>query len=205
VFIGYPFPVGERSGRVAATEIDAGMKAPAPRGRRRAVDRFQDAFRRRLRGVAIGLLLVNLALGLFARQQQHATVDRAIDIFDTAFISTNYVHLAQMSFQHFADVRSHATDTAEIAKANALLDDVLSDMDVAIERSTSPRNRAEAREVRSYIAALPFLDLDGQLLSDRLADIQQSLERLATRNTAVGLMASPASCWPASRSCCCIA
>ena len=174
---------------MTATESNAGTKAPAARGRRRAVDRFQDAFRRRLRGVAIGLLLVNLALGLFARQQQHATVDRAIDIFDTAFISTNYVHLAQMSFQHFADVRSHATDAAEIAVANTLLDDVLSDIDVAIDRSSSPRNRSDAQAIRSYIAALPYLDLDGQSLSDRLTDIQQGLERLATRNTAVGLMA----------------
>ncbi len=174
---------------MSVTEINAGTKAPAARRHRRAVDRFQDAFRRRLRGVAIGLLMVNLALGLFARQQQHATIDRAIDIFDTAFISTNYVHLAQMSFQHFMDVRSHAATAAEIAKAHALLDDVLSDIDVAIERSTSPRNRAEGQEVRSYIAALPYLDLEGQTLADRLTDIQQRLERLATRNTAVGLMA----------------
>src|SRR5215469_11810827 len=100
-----------------------------------SVDRFYRAFRRQLRAVAIGLLLVNLALGLFARQQQRATIDGAIDIFDTAFISTNYVHLAQMSFQRYADERMRADGPDAIAKANEGLDKVLEEMDVAIEKA----------------------------------------------------------------------
>ena len=172
---------------MALPENDAGAKAAATPRRQRPFDRFHGAFRRRLRVVAIGLLLVNLALGLFARQQQHATVDRAIDIFDSAFISTNYLHLAQMSFQHYVDERSHAADAAAIAKANALLDDVLADIDVTIERSTSSRTRAQGSDVRASIAALPYLDLDGEFLSGRLADIQQGLDGLETRSAAVGL------------------
>ena len=73
-------------------EIDAGVKrAPPHRSLQsnRKVDRYHSAFRRRLGVVAIGLLLVNLGLGLFARQQQQATMDRAINVFDNAFISPN--------------------------------------------------------------------------------------------------------------------
>src|ERR1035438_7481540 len=58
--------------------------------------------------VAVGLLLVNLGVGLFARQQQHAIIGYAINVYDTAFISANYVHLAQTSFQHYVNDRTRA-------------------------------------------------------------------------------------------------
>jgi hypothetical protein len=77
---------------VTATKSGATTDIIPPRGpprSRGAADIYQGAFRRQLRAVAIGLLLLNLALGLFARQQQHAVIDHAIDIFDSAFISTN--------------------------------------------------------------------------------------------------------------------
>jgi diguanylate cyclase (GGDEF)-like protein len=181
---------------VASADIDAGTSnAPAgtsareqPRSRR-IVDRYHGAFRRQLRAVAIGLLLVNVALGLFARQQQHATIDHAIDIYDTAFISTNYVHLAQMSFQRYADDRIRAAEPAQVADTNALLDKVLDEMDVAIEKSSSPHSRALGIEIRADIAALPGLGIETAELTDRLSDIQQKMEQLGARNAAVGLMA----------------
>jgi diguanylate cyclase (GGDEF)-like protein len=152
-------------------------------------DGYQNAFRRQLRAVAIGLLMVNLALGLFARQQLHAIISYAIDIYDTAFISTNYVHQAQMSFQHYVDERVRAAGPIEIAKANALLDKVLDEMDVAIERSSSPRSRAQGLEIKEKIAALPDAAMEAPELADRLADIQQEMEKLGARNSAVGLKA----------------
>jgi hypothetical protein len=106
---------------VTSAEIEPGPNsAPADESRRsgRGTDRYHGAFRRQLRAVAIGLLLVNLALGLFARQQQHATIDHSIDIFDTAFISTNYVHLAQMAFQRYVDDRVRDTEPIEVENAN---------------------------------------------------------------------------------------
>ena len=81
-------------------------------------------------------------IGLFARHQQRAIIDYAVNIYDTAFISTNYVSLAQIAFQHYIDDRSRATGPAQTSKANELLENVLDDMDVAIERSSSPRTRA---------------------------------------------------------------
>jgi diguanylate cyclase (GGDEF)-like protein len=139
--------------------------------------------------VAIGLLLVNLGVGLFARQQQHAIIDHAINVYDTAFISTNYVHLAQTSFQHYVDDRIRAMGSDQISKANELLEKVLEEMDVAIERSSSPQSRARGQEIRSNIAALPSISTDAQELADRTANIQQQMEQLGARNSAVGLKA----------------
>jgi diguanylate cyclase (GGDEF)-like protein len=181
---------------VASAEIDAETNgaptaAPAPeRPRsRRIADRYHGAFRRQLRAVAIGLLMVNLALGLFARQQQHASTDHAIDIYDAAFTATNYVHLAQMSFQRYVDDRIRAAEPAQITKANELLDKVLDEMDVAIEKSSSPHSRALGMEIRANIAALPDLTTEAAELADRMSDIQQQMEQLGARNAAVGLMA----------------
>ncbi|HSV22810.1 MAG TPA: EAL domain-containing protein [Xanthobacteraceae bacterium] len=159
---------------MASAEIDAGTK---------------NAFRRQLRAVAIGLLMVNLAVGLFARQQQHATIDYAINIYDTAFISTNYVHLAQMSFQHYVDDRIRAAGPVQISQVNELLGNVLDEMDVAIERSSSPRSRAQGLEVRAKIAALRDIGTDAADLADRMTEIQQEMEQLGARNAAVGLKA----------------
>jgi diguanylate cyclase (GGDEF)-like protein len=177
---------------VTSAEIEPGPNSPPagqPRRSGRGTDRYQGAFRRQLRAVAIGLLLVNLALGLFARQQQHATIDHAIDIFDTAFISTNYVHLAQMSFQRYVDERIRAAEPIEVENANDLLDAVLDDMDVVIEKSNSPRSRAQAQDIKADIAVLPNIAIDNSAMAGRLANIQQELEQLGKRNTAVGLMA----------------
>jgi diguanylate cyclase (GGDEF)-like protein len=177
---------------VAFAEIGAGAESAPTHGRPRpgrAADRYHGAFRRQLRWLAIGLLMVNLALGLFARQQQHATIDHAIDIYDTAFISTNYVHLAQMSFQRYVDERIRAAGPIQISKANELLEIVLDEMDVAIEKSISPRSRAQGLEIRANIAALTDLEMDAPQLADRTTDIQQKMEQLGARNAAVGLMA----------------
>jgi diguanylate cyclase (GGDEF)-like protein len=177
---------------VASAEIDVEPKNTPAHGRPDSngiADRYHGSFRRQLGLVAIGLLVVNLALGLFARQQQHATIDYAIDIFDSAFISTNYVHLAQMSFQHYVDNRIAAAGPAEISKANALLEKIPDEIDVAIERSTSARSRELGVEIKKSIAALAGLGIGAPELAGRIADIQQAMEQLGKRNADVGLKA----------------
>ena len=169
---------------MASVEIGADTKNAPSRGRRTA-DRHHSSFR----VAAIGLLMVNLAVGLFARQQQHAIIDYAIDAYDTAFISTNYVHLAQTSFQHYVDERTRAVGAIQISKANELLANVQNEVDVAIERSSSPYSRAAGLEIRAKIAALPDAGMNGHELAERMADIQQEMERLGARNADVGLKA----------------
>jgi methyl-accepting chemotaxis protein len=158
-------------------------------GTNRIAGRNHDSFRLRIRAGAIILLMVNVAVGLFARQQQHATIDYALGIYDSAFISTNYIHLAQVSFQHYADERLGAAASDGRSKAGDDLENVLDNLDVAIERSDSPRERDIARALRAKIAALGDGEIAAALLKSQLLDIQRELEDLGSRASAVGLKA----------------
>ena len=176
---------------MSSAETDTETKAVPPDGRSRAdraTDRYHGSFRRQLRVVAIGLLVVNLALGLFARHQQHAIIDYAINILRHRLHLHQLCHLAQISFQHYVDERSRAAGPAEISKANELLENVLDEMDVAIERSTSPRSHDWALEIKANIAAL----LESRSRRSRTGgtDLGRSSRRwrgCSARNTDVGL------------------
>jgi methyl-accepting chemotaxis protein len=148
-----------------------------------------DSFRRRIRAGAIGLLILNVAVGLFARQQQHAIIDYALNIYDTAFISTNYIHLAQVSLQHYVDERLDSAMPRDASKAAEDLQSVLDNLDVAIERSDSPGARDPAKELRRRIATLGDGEVDSVELKSRLTGIQQDLEGLGSRASAIGLKA----------------
>jgi diguanylate cyclase (GGDEF)-like protein len=173
---------------LASAEIDAGTNSATTRGRR-SFNRVADKYHSSFRVVAIALLTVNLAVGLFARQQQHAIIDYAVNVYDKAFISANYAHLAQKSFQHYVDERTRAVGPAQISKANGLLENVLNEMDVAIERSSSPRLHAQGLEIRASIAALADAGANAQDLAERMSNIQHAMDRLDERNADVGLKA----------------
>jgi methyl-accepting chemotaxis protein len=66
---------------------------------------------------------------------------------------------------------------------------VLDNLDVAIERSESPRSRDMAKELRAKIAALAGDDTGGMDLKSGLLHIQEELEGLGSRASAVGLKA----------------
>ena len=177
---------------MASVEFDVGAKDAQDRNDRHSGpvgDRYAISFRRQFLIVTVCLLAVNVMIGLFARHQQRGIIDYAVNIYDTAFISTNYVSLAQIAFQHYIDDRSRATGPAQATKANELLENVFDDMDVAIERSTSHRTRAEAQAIRADISELLKLPSDAPDLVSRIEDIQQKMERLHQNNSAIGLQA----------------
>jgi diguanylate cyclase (GGDEF)-like protein len=177
---------------VEFVDIDAGAKnAPTGSGSHsdRPGDRYAISFRRRFRVVTFCLLMINLVVGLFAHHQQQAILDYAINIYDTAFISTNYISRAQISFQHYIDDRNRAAGSTETSKANELLENVQDNMEVAIERSNSPITRAEGLGIKASIAELLKNEMDAPELKERIADIQTRMERLHERNSAVGLQA----------------
>lgn len=168
-----------RQGATAAREH-------GPQARSSAAD--HDSFRRKVRIGAIALLMLTIGVGLFARQQQRALVDYTLNVYDTAFVSTNYVHLAQVALQHYIDDRL-SPDRGDQAKAQEELADVLDNLDVAIESADSESSRTAAREVRASIAALGDLELAPAARKPRLADIQEELEKLGSRASTVGLKA----------------
>jgi diguanylate cyclase (GGDEF)-like protein len=153
----------------------------------RPADRYSISFRRQFRLVTISLLVINLMIGLFARHQQRAIIDYAASTYDIAFTATNYVNLAQIAFQHYADDRYRAAGPVQISEANELLDTVLDDLDVAIDRSSSPRVRAQGLDIRANISALVGSGTDTAELETQIANIQAELERLRERNSAIGL------------------
>jgi diguanylate cyclase (GGDEF)-like protein len=177
---------------VARADIDPEANvAPAASGRRadRPADGYAISFRRKFRLVTCCLLVINVLIGLFARHQQQAIISYALGVYDTAFISTNYVSLAQISFQRYVDERYRSTGAIQAPDANELLEDVLNNMDVAIERSISPVTRAEGQQIRASIAGLPELGADTAELENRISDIQKRMERLHQRNSAASLQA----------------
>jgi methyl-accepting chemotaxis protein len=145
------------------------------------------SFRRQIRIGAAILLAVNLAVGLFAREQLHTIINYAINVYDTAFVSTNYIHQAQVVFQHYADERLSSTE--DLSKTGEVLDTVLNNLDVAIERADSPRSREMANDVRSHVAALAVDQSDAAQLKGKLAGVQEELERLGSHASAIGLKA----------------
>ena len=177
---------------MASPETDSGASSALPREDRPARqpgDRYAISFRRHFRVLTVTLLAVNLAIGLVARRQQHAIIDHAVDVYDTAFISTNYVNLAQIAFQHYVDERLRAEGAAETSKANELLDDVLDNMDVAIERASSPLARSQGQDIRAQLSELRDLAASDPGLTDQIADLRKKMERLRQRNSDIGLKA----------------
>ena len=177
---------------MASPETDSGASSGLSGGDRlvsQPGDRYAISFRRHFRVLTVTLLAVNLAIGLVARRQQHAIIDHAVDVYDTAFISTNYVNLAQIAFQHYVDERLRAEGAAETSKANELLDDVLDNMDVAIERASSPLTRAQGQDIRASLSGLHDLAASDPGLTDQIADLRKKMERLRQRNSDIGLKA----------------
>jgi diguanylate cyclase (GGDEF)-like protein len=155
----------------------------------RPVDGYAISFRRTFRLVAVGLVVINVLIGLSARHQQQAIINYALGVYDTAFISTNYISLAQISFQHYVDERYRSTGAVQSPDVDGLLEEVLDNMDVAIERSISPIARAEGQEIRARIAGLPQFATDSAALDQRVSDIQKKMERLHERNSSASLQA----------------
>jgi diguanylate cyclase (GGDEF)-like protein len=174
---------------VASAKIDPEARGAATGGANRPAAEFAISFRRKFRLLALCLLVINVLIGLFARHQQHAIIDYSLNVYDTAFISTNYVSLAEISFQHYVDERYRSSAAVETADADELLEDVLNNLNVAIERSISPITHAAGQEIRAAIAGLPKLGKDIPDLENRINDIQKRMGRLHERNSAASLQA----------------
>ena len=90
------------------------------------------------------MLLVTICLGLYERTQMRALGAVAIQVYDQSLMSISHVRGANLGFMLFT---TKPRDTKG-------LDDVLSDLDVAIERAPSPETLAATRNLRVKVAAL---------------------------------------------------
>ena len=154
-------------------------------------DRYAISFRRQFLVVTVCLLAVNLMIGLFARHQQRAIIDYAVNIYDTAFISTNYVSLAQIAFQHYIDDRSRAAGPARHPRPTSCWTTCsttwTSPSKGRVLISPAPRDRKSGR------ASAELLEARGETTpASRIAGstiFSKKMERLHQNNSAIGLQA----------------
>ena len=92
----------------------------------------------------LAMLLVTICLGLYERTQARTLGDVAIRVYDQSLMSISYVRSASQGFMRF-------TAKSQDAKG---LNDVLSDLDVAIERASSPETLSATRDLHAKVAAL---------------------------------------------------
>ena len=157
----------------SGTEADVGYKS----------------FRRKFSAVALVVLAVNLTVGLFAWGQQRSIIHRAIDIYDTAFVSANYIHLSELNFAKFVATRRAALTQEDQAAANDLLQKTIDEIDVTIERAATPEVRAERESIRGLLASLAAQGLATPLVDTEIAAAEVGLARIGRRAQAAGLTA----------------
>ncbi len=134
----------------------------------------------------LGFLVVTIALGLFLREQQNRLGLLSMEVYDNALIGVSYVRKVQTNF-----VRLVAAERSGIApgqaESRARFDDLLADLDVAIERAISDKGGTAARKIRVNLLALRD-DPSEVLRLARMNEIDEQLETLVQKYTADGFI-----------------
>ena len=120
--------------------------------------------------IMAGCLALTLLFGLLAgfNQITQRRLGRlALDIYDNGFMTVSYLRSAQVEFGQLSATAG--------TPAPGLAADILSDLDVVIERAMSPRGRLQAMALRQEVAAaLPKLASDHGIATP----VQKSFERV---------------------------
>ena len=154
-----------------------------------APDQEQSAFKRTFLLVALVLLALNLGAGAVSWSQMRSVINRATAIYDTAFISSNYIHRAALSYEKYSQSRLAARTPEDIEAANDLLRKTIDELDVVIERSSNAAERDDRRAVREAASALLALAGSGEETATALASVGGGFDHLARRASAGGLKA----------------
>jgi len=133
-------------------------------------------------------IAINAALGLFAFDRQRQMSELAMGIFDRAVVGLTYVPLARTSFLQIAGKQPGSQQPAAKARGAADMEEVLSDIDIAIERSGSPEARALGEQIRKD---LKLFSQGSPEHPDPVlaANIDKDFAALAQRTSADGLQA----------------
>ncbi len=106
--------------------------------------------------IMTGCLALTLLFGLLAafnQVGQRRLGALALDIYDNGFMTVSYLRSAQIEF-------AQVSSTAGAPSAD-MSSDILSDLDVVVERAMSPRGKSQAKTLRAEVAAaLPKLAVD---------------------------------------------
>ena len=135
----------------------------------------------------LGFLAVTVVLGLYLRDQENRLGQLSMDVYDNALIGVSYVHKVQTKFVRLAAAARGSAAPFADPKARTGLDDVVADLDIAIERAISEKGRSAARHVRMDLLALASQASKSR--RDALwAEIDEHLDKLVQKYTADGFM-----------------
>jgi diguanylate cyclase (GGDEF)-like protein len=138
-------------------------------------------------GMAV-FLAINMAVGLFAYDRQSQMGDLAIGIYDRAVIGMTYVPIARSAFVKLAASAPRIAAEGASGATYAALDEVLADINLAIERAGSPEARALGEKVRADLIAFGNMSTPEGMTAIE-AKVDQDFAALAQRTATDGLRA----------------
>ena len=95
-----------------------------------------------------------VALTAYAIVMMTSVGQMAGDLYDNTFVGMHYAHKAEADFLRFAADHRQARPPYLAAEDRHDIDEVLTNLDVALDRTTTPREKALGLTVRAQIAAL---------------------------------------------------
>ena len=134
------------------------------------------------------LLALNAGLGSFARQQQNRMGERAMGIYDGAYLGLQYITEVQIGLVRFAVGHAGPTATASDEASRAAIDKLKARLDVAAERAMTDEARDAGRALLAKLDQLPGI-AEPEVFAANLVGIDRDLGRLVRRFGADGLAA----------------
>ncbi len=134
----------------------------------------------------LSLTAVTVMSGLIARTSQAQLAGFTVRLYDEAFMSMSYLRSAQNTILSLSKDLGPASPDRR-AETDDRLEAALSDLQVAFERSLSPRGAAAASVLKDRIQALRrHVLVDASLDRGELADIQDHLDTAVEINAGDG-------------------
>jgi diguanylate cyclase (GGDEF)-like protein len=104
--------------------------------------------RNRILAGCLALTLLSALLGGCAQIAERRLGRLALDIYDNAFMAVSYLRAAQLGFATLASLPVRRAPTAAESQ------DLLDDLDIAVQRAMSPRGREQAAMLRLAVAGV---------------------------------------------------
>lgn len=122
-------------------------------------------------------------VGLYSDNLVTTLSNLALSIYDEAFMGVNYAHKSQAVFIRFA--KNHS-DKPIVEEDRGQLEELVDNLDIAIERATSDKGRSIAQGINTKVAALQKLPPGSVVSPASLQDIDAEMTKLVDTYTADG-------------------
>jgi methyl-accepting chemotaxis protein len=134
------------------------------------------------------LLALNAGLGFFARQQQHRMGERAMGIYDGAYMGLSYITQVQEGVIRFTAAHTGPAAAAMDDASRADLRKLTAKLDVAVERAMTGKARADGHALAGKFETLSK-ETEPDAVAASLTEIDRDLTKLVRKYGADGLAA----------------